>query len=127
MQEFTGKGKLDTDYIRELKRQSDEQDLVVLYSRYKDMTAEMLDKNPMNYLKLLDFARSLKLKYADALDYWMYHIASGGTPGTYVSELDKVLSSFPTKWDFPGEDSIMAKIEELMKPGDIIPFSLPRT
>ncbi len=65
--------------------------------------AELSEKKSMfyrdleKYELLAEFAKELKVKYPDYLDYDMFHFLVGSTP---------MPDRMPTKFDFPGEDSI---------------------
>ena len=45
----------------------------------------------------------LKEKYPDYQDYWMFHVLAGSGSEAFTKK--------PTKFDFPGEDSIVLFIE----------------
>ncbi len=69
----------------------------------EDVKAELAEKKSLvykdmeKYELLVEFANQLKVKYPDYLDYDLFHFLVGSTP---------VPDKMPTKFDFPGEDSI---------------------
>ena len=68
----------------------------------KKIKTSLLDKdskenNFKNWGIVANFARNLKRKYKDINSYWTYNMLIGSS-----TDDDKI----PTKFDFPGEDSI---------------------